>query len=67
LCIRSLDFAKQYAAPTAGVLQGNPGRYMPMKATPNKIQPSVNQNAFLILKFFNILLLSLELRLADTS
>ena len=48
LCIRSLDLAKQYAAPTAGVLHGSPGKYIPINATANKIQPKLNHSAFLI-------------------
>ena len=54
LCIRSLLFAKQKAAPTAGVDQGSPGRYTPMKAMTNKIHPKANHSAFFRFKFFNI-------------
>jgi hypothetical protein len=56
LCIRSELRAKQKAAPTAGVDQGNPGRYTPIIAITNRTQPKLNHNAFFILIFIQLLL-----------
>ncbi len=52
LCMRSLDLAKQKAAPTAGVLQGIPGRIKPAYATANKIIPRLNHSIFFKFFFF---------------
>lgn len=44
--MRSLDFAKQIAARTVGVLQGIPGSMTPRYAIPRSTTPSINQNSF---------------------
>jgi hypothetical protein len=49
---------KQYAASTAGVDHGSPGRYIPTKAMPKKIMPAVNHIAFLIFTFIFLYIVS---------
>ncbi len=47
-CIRSLLLAKQYAAITIKILQGNPGSITPKYAMPSNMNPQPAQNIFLM-------------------